>query len=49
MRIFAYGMLITLVFWMLDLGVLVFGILHLIGASIVLAYPFLRLRWVTGC
>lgn len=42
--IFSYGMLITLVFWVLDFGVVVFGILHLIGASIVLAYPFLRLR-----
>lgn len=45
LRIFSYGMLITLVFWVFDLGVVVFGILHLIGASIVLAYPFLRLRW----
>ncbi len=41
-------MLITLVFWVLDLGVVVFGILRLIGASIVLAYPFLRLRWASG-
>jgi uncharacterized membrane protein len=47
-RIFSYGMLITLTFWVLDLGVVVFGILHLIGASIVLAYPFLRLRWSNG-
>ncbi|WP_166398701.1 heparan-alpha-glucosaminide N-acetyltransferase [Rubrobacter marinus] len=43
-RIFAYGMLITLVFWALDFGAVVFGILHLIGASIVLSYPFLKLR-----
>ncbi len=43
-KIFSYGMLITLVFWALDLGAVVFGILHLIGASIVLAYPFLKLR-----
>lgn len=47
-RIFAYGMLITLAFWALDLGIVVFGILHLIGASIVLAYPFLRLGWANG-
>ena len=46
--IFSYGMLITLTFWVLDLGVVVFGILHLIGASIVLAYPFLRLGWSNG-
>ena len=42
--IFAYGMLVTLVFWVFGFGVVIFGILHLIGASIVLAYPFLRLR-----
>lgn len=45
LRIFAYGMLITLVFRLLDYGYVIFGILHLIGASIILAYPFLRLRW----
>lgn len=43
-RIFSYGMLITLVFWALSFGVVVFGILHLIGLSIVLAYPFMKLR-----
>ena len=37
-------MLITLVLWALDFGVVIFGILHLIGVSIMLAYPFLRLR-----
>lgn len=44
LRIFSYGMLITLVFWTLNLGTVIFGILHLIGASIVLAYPFMKLR-----
>ncbi|MDP9474245.1 MAG: DUF1624 domain-containing protein [Actinomycetota bacterium] len=44
MGIFSYGMLITLVLWVLDFGVVAFGTLHLIGASIALAYPFLRLR-----
>ena len=43
-KIFAYGMLITLVFLALDFGVVIIGILQLIGLSIVLAYPFLRLR-----
>lgn len=43
-RIFGYGMAITLVFWAFDLGTVIFGILHLIGLSIVLAYPFLKLR-----
>lgn len=45
LKIFAYGMLITLVFWALDFGTVVFGILHLIGVSIVLAYPFLRFQF----
>ncbi len=41
-RIFGYGMLLTLVTWLLGMGVIAFGILHLIGVSIILAYPFLR-------
>lgn len=44
LRIFAYGMLITLVFRLVDYGYVIFGILHLIGVSVVLAYPFLKLR-----
>jgi uncharacterized membrane protein len=47
LRIFAYGMLITLVFRLVDYGYVIFGILHLIGLSIILAYPFLRLRFAT--
>ena len=44
-RIFSYGLLITVATWILvPEGVIVFGVLHLIGASIILAYPFLRLR-----
>ena len=43
-RIFSYGILITLVFWALSFGTVIFGILHLIGVSIVLAYPFVKLR-----
>lgn len=45
-RIFGYGMLITTVFTLFGLGAVIFGILHLIGLTIILAYPFLRLRWV---
>lgn len=45
LRIFAYGMLITLVFWALNFGAVIIGILQLIGLSIVLAYPFLRFRF----
>ena len=44
LRIFGYGMAITLVFLVLDLGYVIIGILQLIGLSIILAYPFLRLR-----
>ena len=44
-RILAYGMVLTVVFLALGMGVVAFGILHLIGVSIILAYPFLRLRF----
>jgi uncharacterized membrane protein len=43
-RILAYGVVLTVVFLALGMGVVAFGILHLIGISIILAYPFLRLR-----
>src|ERR671932_723228 len=45
LRIFAYGMILTGVFLVLQMGLIAFGILHLIGVSIILAYPFLRLRY----
>ncbi|CAN5870441.1 heparan-alpha-glucosaminide N-acetyltransferase [soil metagenome] len=45
LKIFAYGMLITLVFWAADFGAVIIGILQLIGLSIVLAYPFMKLRF----
>jgi len=44
LRVLAYGMILTVVFLFLDMGVVAFGILHLIGVSIILSYPFLRLR-----
>jgi uncharacterized membrane protein len=45
LRIFSYGLLITLLTWIfVPREMIVFGVLHLIGASIVLAYPFLGLR-----
>jgi uncharacterized membrane protein len=44
-RIFGYGMLITAAFGLFGLGAVIFGILHLIGLTIILAYPFLRLGW----
>jgi uncharacterized membrane protein len=45
LRILAYGMVLTVVFLVLRMGVVAFGILHLIGVSIILAYPFLRRRF----
>ena len=44
LRIFGYGMVLTVVFLMFGMGIVAFGILHLIGVSIVLSYPFLNLR-----
>jgi uncharacterized membrane protein len=44
LRIFAYAMALTIVFAVLGMGVVAFGILHLIGVSIILAYPLLRYR-----
>jgi uncharacterized membrane protein len=45
LRILAYAMVLTALFLALGMGVVAFGILHLIGVSIILAYPFLRLRF----
>jgi uncharacterized membrane protein len=44
LRIFAYGMALTVVFFVLQMGVVAFGILQLIGVSIILAYPLLSYR-----
>lgn len=48
MMIFCFGLLITLVTWIYPHdGFIVFGVLHCIGLSILLAYPFLRTRALT--
>lgn len=44
LKVFAFGMLLTVVFLAFGMGYVVFGILHLIGVSVVLAYPLLRYR-----
>lgn len=45
LRIVGYGMLVTVVTWVIDpRQVVLFGILHLIGVSVVLSGPFLRGR-----
>ena len=45
LRILGYGLLLTAIFLVFGMGIVAFGILHLIGVSIVLAYPFLNLRF----
>jgi len=45
LKIFGWGLIITFITWtFLKRGFIIFGILHLIGISIILAYPFLKLR-----
>ncbi len=46
LRIFALGMVITVVTALLKIGYVDFGVLHLIGFSVAAAYPFLRYRWL---
>ncbi len=47
-QIFGWGLIITLVTYIaFGNGFVVFGILHLIGLSIIIAYPFLRSRWIS--
>jgi len=47
LKIFGLGLLITVITWIyLGEGFVVFGVLHCIGASIILAYPLLRFRYL---
>src|SRR5665648_283411 len=46
LKVFSWGLIITLVTRIfLGKAFVIFGILHLIGISIILAYPFLKLRY----
>jgi len=46
LKIFGLGLIITLVSWFyIQEGFIIFGVLHCIGISIILAYPFLRFRY----
>jgi uncharacterized membrane protein len=46
LKIFSWGLVITITTWFfLRKGFVVFGILHLIGLSIILAYPVLKFRY----
>ena len=46
LRIFGLGLIITVVMTFSGIGVIDFGILHLIGFSILAAYPLLRYTWL---
>lgn len=46
LRIFGIGMGFTLFGWATGFGYVHFGILHLIGTAIILAYPLLSYRWL---
>lgn len=46
--IFAFGMVITGVTFILGTGTIDFGILHLIGFSVIASWPFLRYRWLSS-
>ncbi len=46
LRIFGFGLVISLAVWLANVGYVHFGILHCIGISILLAYPLLPYRWI---
>ncbi len=46
LRILGYAMALTAVSLILGMGVIAFGILHVIALSIILVYPLLRFRWL---
>lgn len=46
-KIFSLGLIITIITWFaMGQNFIIFGILHFIGISIILAYPFLRFRYL---
>ncbi|MFC2143844.1 heparan-alpha-glucosaminide N-acetyltransferase [Candidatus Aenigmatarchaeota archaeon] len=47
LKIFGWGIAITVLTWLfLPSGLIMFGVLHLIGISIILAYPLMRYRYL---
>ena len=47
LKLFSWGLIITLLTWIfLRSGFIIFGVLHFIGLSIILAYPFIGHRYV---
>jgi uncharacterized membrane protein len=48
LQLLGLGMIITAVtYFLIGSGFVIFGILHLLGLSTILAYPFLRSRWAS--
>jgi len=46
LKIFGLGLLITIITWIyLKEGYVIFGVLHCIGLSIILSYPFIKYRY----
>ena len=46
LKVFGWGLIITAITWLfLKRGFIMFGVLHLIGVSIILAYPLLRMKF----
>ena len=45
-KIVGWGLVISAIVWFANIGRIDFGVLHLIGFSIIAAYPFLRYRWL---
>lgn len=47
LKIFGLGIIITIATWLyLREGFIIFGVLHCIGISIILAYPFIKRRYI---
>jgi len=46
LRIFGYGLLVTIVTWFFfSKEFIIFGVLHFIGISIILSWPLIRTKW----
>jgi len=46
LRIFGWGLVVSLIVWAAGIGYVHFGVLHLIGVASIAAYPLLRYRWL---
>jgi len=48
LKIFGFGLLITLVTWLFfSEETIIFGVLHLIGLSIIISYPFIKRKYLS--